>query len=741
MRSRLGSIEWKFPALITALVIIAVIAFLWSGYARLSGVVREASQARLLSSARLVADMLGVGNPATRARLTTSAASPEFVGFLRSGGSRAAALSKLSTVSSSTSDSTLAGRWLLGPTGDVALASSSAIQRDLWSSAEARAGRARSSFAVSSFFDHGGEALFELVIPVRAVPGDSTSPPLGYLVEARFARGRGLQAVQGLAGTRTLLLGNPDAGVWTDMVGVVEGPPPQFTRADSTLAFASSSRGAGVGAGRPITGTPWILWLELPYSEVMAPVRQWLRRVIPFAALVVLAAAFFAWFASRGITGRLAALTRDMDAIQLGEGMTAPSLIAAPDEIGRLQGAFQHLLERARAHKRIEAQLLESQKLEAVGRLAGGIAHDFNNMLTVVSNYGEMVRADLEPGSSADRDMEEVLRAAERAARLTRQLLTFSGRRPVAPQLLDLNAIIRDSQRMLERLISERVRFLWDLDSAVGPIRADHGHIEQVLMNLVLNASDAMPDGGELLIRTSRASLDAPITRTEELPTEPEVRDRPHVCLSVRDTGIGMDRETASRIFEPFFTTKSSGKGTGLGLATVHGIVTQMGGRIWVYSEPGHGTTFKLYFPEEPGTADLLPARAAAPALAKATGTILLVEDDSALREVTRRMLLRGGYEVLVAEDAVGALNLLRENAGRISLVVSDIVMPGMSGAELAEKIERTRPGLPVLLMSGYHDLPAIRSHQNGTARTLLEKPFSVASLNEAVREAITAAH
>ena len=737
MRPRLGTIEWKFPALITALVIVAVVAFLWSGYARLAGVVTEASGARLLSSARLVADMLSVGNPATRTRLTTAAASPAYVAFLRTGGRRNEALELLSATTNS--DSLLAGRWLLGPSGEVRLASREAVDRDLWSSVEARAGRARRNFAVSPFFDHGGEALFELVIPVRASPGDSVSPPLGFLVEARIARGRGLNAVQGLAGTSTLLLGDPDSGVWTDLVKVVAGPPPELTRADSVLVFDSSPRGAGVGAGRPVSGTPWILWLELSHTEVMAPVRQWLRRIVPIAALVVIAAAFLAWFASRGITGRLAALTREMDALQLGEGMSAPSVIAAPDEIGRLQGAFQHLIERARAHKRIEAQLLESQKLEAVGRLAGGIAHDFNNMLTVVSNYGEMVRADLEPGSPADRDMEEVLRAAERAARLTRQLLTFSGRRPVAPQLLDLNAIIRDSQRMLERLISERVRFLWDLDATVGPIRADHGHIEQILMNLVLNASDAMPDGGELLIRTSRASLDAPITRTEESPIEPDARDRPHVCLSVRDTGVGMDRETAARIFEPFFTTKSS-KGTGLGLATVHGIVTQMGGRIWVYSELGHGTTFKLYFPEEQGTADAIPARAVAPVLAKASGTILLVEDDTALREVTRRMLVRGGYDVLVAEDAVGALELLRENAGRISLVVSDIVMPGMSGAELAEKIERTRPGLPVLLMSGYHDLPAIRSQANGTPRTLLEKPFSVTSLNEAVREAISAA-
>ena len=738
MRPRLGTIEWKFPALITSLVIIAVVAFLWSGYARLTGVVTESSGARLLSSARLVADMLSVGNPATAARLTTAAASPAYVAFLRNGRRRDEALAQLSVTS--TSDSPLAGRWLLGPSGEVRLASRQAVERELWSAAEARAGRARRSFAVSPFFDHEGEALFELVIPVRVSPGDSASPPLGYLVEARIARGRGLEAVQGLAGTSTLLVGDPESGVWTDLVRVVAGPPPEVTRADSILVFDASPRGTGVGAGRPVTGTPWMLWLELSRTEVMAPVRQWLRRVVPIAALVVIAAAFLAWFASRGITGRLAALTREMDGLQLGEGMSAPSLIAAPDEIGRLQGAFQHLIERARAHKRIEAQLLESQKLEAVGRLAGGIAHDFNNMLTVVSNYGEMVRADLEPGSAADRDMEEVLRAAERAARLTRQLLTFSGRRPVAPQLLDLNAIIRDSQRMLERLISERVRFLWDLDATVGPIRADHGHIEQVLMNLVLNASDAMPDGGELLIRTSRASLDSPLTRTEESPTEPEVRDRPHVCLAVRDTGVGMDRETASRIFEPFFTTKTSGKGTGLGLATVHGIVTQMGGRIWVYSEPGHGTTFKLYFPEELGTADAIPARAVAPVLAKASGTILLVEDDTALREVTRRMLVRGGYDVLAAGDAVGALDLLRENAGRISLVVSDIVMPGMSGAELAEKIERTRPGLPVLLMSGYHDLPAIRSHANGTPRTLLEKPFSVTSLNEAVRAAISAA-
>jgi signal transduction histidine kinase/CheY-like chemotaxis protein len=736
MRPRLGSIEWKFPVLITALVVVAVTVFLWSGYVRLSGVVTEASGARLLSSARLVADMLGVANPATRARLAAAAGTPAFVEFLRSGGRRTEAMAELNA--NSTSDSTLAGRWLLGPTGEVRLASTEAADRPLWSAAEVRAGRLlQSSVAASPFFDQAGEPLFEVAIPVRPASSDLSQPPLGYLVEARVARGRGIAAVQGLAGTRTLLLGDPEAGVWTDMIRVVEGPPRELLRTDSLLVFDESPRGAGVGAARPIAGTPWLVWLQLSRAEVMAPVRQWLTRVLPIAALVVVAAAFLAWFASRGITGRLASLTRQMDALELGEAMPVPSLAGAPDEIGRLEGAFQHLLERARAHKRIEAQLLDSQKLEAVGRLAGGIAHDFNNMLTVVSNYGEMVRADLAPGSAADRDMEEVLRAAERAARLTRQLLTFSGRRPVAPQLLDLNAIIRDSQRMLERLISERVRFLWDLDATVGPIRADHGQIEQVLMNLVLNASDAMPDGGELMIRTSRASLDAPIARTEESPIEPEVRDRPHVCLAVRDNGIGMDRATAARIFEPFFTTKASGKGTGLGLATVHGIVTQVGGRIWVYSEPGHGTTFKLYFPEEQGVPEAIPARAVVPPLAKDSGTILLVEDDPALREVTRRMLLRGGYEVLVAEEAVTALNVLGANGGRISLVLSDIVMPGMSGAELADRLERTRPNLPVLLMSGYHDLPALRSTQQGKSRRLLEKPFTISSLHEAVRGAI----
>jgi nitrogen-specific signal transduction histidine kinase/CheY-like chemotaxis protein len=428
----------------------------------------------------------------------------------------------------------------------------------------------------------------------------------------------------------------------------------------------------------------------------------------------------------------------------------------ADDEIERLEQSFDRMAARVEQQQALEQQVNQSQKIEAVGRLAGGIAHDFNNVLTVVRNYSELVRAELPEGSEIRRDVDEVLRATARAAALTRQLLAFSRQQVIEPRELDVNDVILASQRMLQRVMPSHVVFEAVLDAGLPRIIADRGQLEQVLLNLAINAADAMPDGGTLSISTGLA-----------LPEADAVADArtdgrgPMVRIAVRDSGIGMDRETRERIFEPFFTTKPVGKGTGLGLPTVHGIVTQSGGRIRIESEPGEGTTVMLYFPpavvtpsasatsaESPESGDTAVGTVDAaigtehPAGAgdAVRATILVVEDDPATREVTRRLLQRHGFRILEAEHGGAALVVLGSGDTPVDLVLTDVMMPGMSGVDLAARIGERWPDLPVLLMSGYSDAEIRAKGALGRQRSLIEKPFTASGLLKAVEAAFAAA-
>ena len=382
--------------------------------------------------------------------------------------------------------------------------------------------------------------------------------------------------------------------------------------------------------------------------------------------------------------------------------------------------------------KALEMQLLQAQKMEAVGLLAGGVAHDFNNVLTAIGGYAELVREDL-PGEDARRhDVEEILRATERAATLTRQLLAFSRRQVLAPRVLDLNGVVAGVDNMLRRLIGADVELRTALGPVLGAVRADPGQLEQVIMNLVVNARDAMPRGGKLTIETANAELD------ESYALEhPSVVAGPYVMLAVSDSGVGMDAATQARIFEPFFTTKEKGKGTGLGLATVYGIVKQSGGNIWLYSEPGRGTTFKIYLPrvdqppEQPAAA---PAPRAAP---RGSETVLLVEDDEAVRALARKMLAAHGYTVLAAASGAEALKLAADHTGPIHLLVTDVVLPGMSGRELATRFQSVRPGLKVLYTSGYTDDAVVHHGVLDPGIAFLQKPFTSGTLARKVRETL----
>jgi len=350
-----------------------------------------------------------------------------------------------------------------------------------------------------------------------------------------------------------------------------------------------------------------------------------------------------------------------------------------------------------------EDQLLQAQKLESIGRLAGGIAHDFNNMLFVINGHAEMLDQDLMPDRRAALDLDQTLRnvraireAGERAATMTAQLLAFSRQQVISPAVLDLNGAIVGLEPMIRNLIGENMRLVVRLGPDAGRIRADAGQLDQILVNLVVNARDAMPDGGTVTIETGGVLIDEPHT-IEHL----DLRPGPYVQLVVSDTGVGMDRATRERIFEPFFTTKQIGKGTGLGLATAYGIVHQAGGHIWVYSEPGLGSAFKLYFPlvEAPASTER-PGASAAPAAG--TGTILVVEDEPVVRDMTTRMLARSGYHVIAVADGADAIAQLARLEEPVDALVSDVIMAHMSGIELAGLVMDRYPDVGVVMLSGY---------------------------------------
>jgi two-component system cell cycle sensor histidine kinase/response regulator CckA len=377
--------------------------------------------------------------------------------------------------------------------------------------------------------------------------------------------------------------------------------------------------------------------------------------------------------------------------------------------------------------RRLEDQLRQVQKMEAVGRLAGGIAHDFNNMLTVIEGYAHLLLEQFDPAGPAVGLAREILIAAERAADLTKQLLAFSHRTITAPRLLDLNDVITEAEVLLRPVVGEDVELSVDLGTGARPLRADPGQLHQLLMNLAFNARDAMPRGGRLTLRTAEVQGDA------NGKDAPGVRPVSYILLEVTDTGCGMTEEVRSHIFEPFFTTKTAGKGIGLGLAVVYGVVTQVGGHITVRSAPGGGCTFQIYLPR----AEEAPLDAVGVGDCDQEGDamVLLVEDEEAVRTLARQVLERQGYAVVAAPDGEVALALARRHLGRIDLLLTDLVMPMLGGAELAEQLAPLRPDMKVLFMSGYTDDSAIRAGIRQDEVNFLEKPFTPSELAKKVRD------
>ncbi|MGC2194415.1 MAG: ATP-binding protein [Terriglobales bacterium] len=396
---------------------------------------------------------------------------------------------------------------------------------------------------------------------------------------------------------------------------------------------------------------------------------------------------------------------------------------------------FEIFTEDVTERRALEQQLRQSQKMEAIGRLAGGIAHDFNNLLMVISGYSEFLLERLGPEPALRGPAKEISTAAERATSLTRQLLAFSRKQMLTPKVLDLNAVITENLKMLTRLIGEDIDLVMIPGSDLGAVKADPGQIEQVILNLAVNARDAMPHGGKLTIETANVKLDEAYARLHA-PVQPG----DYTMLAITDTGLGMDGDTQSHIFEPFFTTKGP-KGTGLGLSTVYGIVKQSGGYIWVYSEPGKGTSFKIYMPHvtaEEAAAVEQPAAAPATAAAETPReTILVVEDEVNLRRLTRQFLENQGYTVVEAADGAAAVQICVAHQGTIHLLLTDVIMPGMNGRELAQRVSEIRPNMRVLYMSGYTENAIGHNGTLDAGITLLQKPFTLHALKAKVREVL----
>lgn len=392
--------------------------------------------------------------------------------------------------------------------------------------------------------------------------------------------------------------------------------------------------------------------------------------------------------------------------------------------------SYEGIVEDLSEQSSLEEQLRQSQKMEAIGRLAGGIAHDFNNLLTVINGYTGMLIDTLSANDPRRADAERVKTAAERAAALTRQLLAFSRKQVLTPTTLNLNSVVADLSRMLPRLLGEDIDLAFIPGEPICSIFADRGQIEQVLMNLIVNARDAMPEGGKITVETMNKRLDEKYARQRRgiIPGE-------YVMLAVTDTGMGMDATTQARIFEPFFTTKEEGKGTGLGLATVYGIIKQSGGHIAVYSEPGQGSTFRIYFPATSASQKTEPEPLPAPYRVKGE-TVLVIEDETDLRSMIVSALRRRKYNVLEARTGEEALELVQQN-GDVHLLITDIVMPGMRGTEAAQRLSSTIPALRVLYMSGYTDNAMFHQKLLDTGTLFLQKPFTVSALEEKVQQAL----
>jgi signal transduction histidine kinase len=619
-----------------------------------------------------------------------------------------------------------------------------------------------------------------VVFPLIAAIRDEQGMPIGSLVRWRkpATSPESRKQLEELLGSNlTLYFGNVAGDVWTDLEKVVEKPAGGLEAARQITQYSRAGRPV-IALAQPINGTPWFVAVEQSRDAVMAPADRFLNRMLIIGAILLLIGVAAAFAMSASITRPLDSFTEA--AIDISHGNYRRKVrLERQDELGTLAIAFNKMVAKLRdanrelehkvqertaeletanaklllvsqenaikrteaekakteaveALRRTEAQLRQAQKLEAIGRLAGGVSHDFNNLLTAIMGYSELTISRLDETDPLRNNLREIRNASERAASLTRQLLAFSRKQVLQPKVLDLNSIVFDLQKMLGRMIGEDIQLKTNLQRDLGSVKADPGQVEQVLMNLAVNARDAMPRGGKITIETVNVELDESYVHRHMA-----VVPGPYVMLAVSDTGMGMDAETQEHIFEPFFTTKEPGKGTGLGLSTVYGIVKQSGGNIWVYSEVGKGSTFKIYLPRVDAAAErYAPSKTNADA-PTGTETILLVEDSESVRKLAREVLELSGYVVLEAHGAENALEICQRHPGEIDLLLTDVVMEGLSGRAAADLVLTVNPLMRVLFMSGYTDDAVVRHGVLEEGLNFIQKPFTPVALSSKVREVL----
>ncbi len=717
MTRTLKSLAVRFPLLVGAIVFAVALVSGQLIEREIGALLLEDAASEADEGARQVASMLASSIPATRSRYAETVASAKLpqalADTLRSS-------DRLREWARQVGDTDIVMMRLVDASGTVRASEARwpAAERVTWA-VRAAAERRLSGDSVT---------IGPIVAIADSVPGFVVAAPLlaadgqhrGWYVELRRVRATGVRDVQRLLRADRLLVGSLEDGAWTDLERVV--PAPQAAPPMGAPAVVPGRDGGPVMAAQvSVAGTPWLVRVEESEARILSPLRAFVWRLWAAIVAVGLIGAIASWALGRYVGLRIQAVAAEL------ERTLAPHANAAHDpergdELRALEQAYADLEQRVAERQRLDAEMLQTQKLEAVGRLAGGIAHDFNNLLTVISNYSELVRARLDPKSPEASDLNEVLQASQTAAGLTRQLLAFSRRRLNDVALLDLNEVVARTDRMLARLIPSNIARALSLADSLPLVRADIVQVEQVLMNLVVNAVDAMPDGGRLTISTES--------------------DGRFVCVAVRDTGAGMDDDTKARLFDPFFTTKAPGKGTGLGLATVHGIVTAAGGRIAVESAVGRGTEMRIYLPAVP----VEPKSAARPELPVTVARaeprhVLLVEDDDATRGAFVRLLERGGHRVSAfasAEAALDALAIAAESPPDV--VVTDLMLPGINGAEFGAALRERYRDIPLVLMSGYVDIDERIPESMVPRPVILEKPFNAQTFHQAIARAVSSA-
>jgi len=518
----------------------------------------------------------------------------------------------------------------------------------------------------------------------------------------------------------SVILSSLPAAAWSDFEAAVAKAP---NTSESTPAIDLAGERYLASFVELPGDHPVRLYSLQSFDQATSFLRSLDRTLLTLGALAVIAGGLIAFIFARQITRPLERLALASRHLQEGD-FEFQIAVVGTDEVADLTRAFEDM---RKSLLRSREGLLRSARMEAVGRLAGGVAHDFNNLVMIIKGYSELLLDSATP--QARPYLEEIKNAGERASGLTRQLLAFSRKQVLEAQVLDPNQTVRNMVKMLRVLIGEDIELVTNLSGQIGRVQADPGQLEQVIMNLAVNARDAMPNGGKLIVETQSCYLDETYAATHS-----EVSPQAYVLIAVTDTGSGMSKETLEHIFEPFFTTKEPGKGTGLGLATVYGIVKQSHGHINVYSELGMGTTFKVYFPSLDKSVPL-PATRQVGAAPKGDGTILLVEDEAALRVLAAESLKRLGYTVIQAGNGLEALAVADQHSGDIDIVVTDVVMPRMGGPELVEKLRQKRDGLAVIFMSGYTDGAILENARIGSGAILLNKPFSTELLARRIRE------